>query len=160
MNKKSILMPHSCQKAGWFLLLLIPLVWGFYEILFHFFHETHLFAAVNDNSRFLTMVVYLVFIAAAFLICLSKERVEDEMISQYRLRAIGISAYVNFLIFLALWLFGALQRGFRFGTGEPWETGFFSTLQLYTNVIPFTTAGLYYLIFKGMLRRSKKDRAS
>ena len=37
------------------------------------------------------ILVYLVVIAAAFLICLSKEKLEDEMVSQYRLRAIGVS---------------------------------------------------------------------
>ena len=90
MQKKSILMPHACHKVGWWLLVLIPLVWGSYEILYRFFHKTNLFAVVNDNSRFITMVFYLVVIAAAFLICLSQEKVEDEMVSQYRLRAIGI----------------------------------------------------------------------
>ena len=100
MQKKSILLPHACHKVGWWLLLLIPLVVGFYEILYYFFRETPMFAVVNNNSRFITMVCYLVVIAAAFLICLSKEKVEDEMVAQYRLRAIGISAYVNFLLFL------------------------------------------------------------
>ncbi len=158
MNNKSILMPHACQKIGWRLLLLIPLVWGFYEILFHFFHETHLFAAVNGNSRFLTMVFYLVVIAAAFLICLSKEKVEDEMISQYRLKAIGVSAYVNFLVFLAFWLFAALDHGFRFGHGESWWGIVYGTMQTFFGLIPFTTAGLYYLVFKTMLRRSQKEQ--
>lgn len=159
MQKKSILMPHSCHKIGWWLLILIPLVWGFYEILFRFFHETNLFAVVNDNSRFITMVCYLVVIASAFLICLSKEKVEDEMVSQYRLKAIGIAAYVHFILYLAFWLFAALQHGFRIGTGEPWEMGFFVTMQLFTALIPFTTAGLYYLVFKWMLWRSRKEEA-
>ena len=158
MNKKSILMPNVCQKIGWWLLLLIPLVWGFYEILFHYFHETPLFAVVNDNSRFMTMVFYLVIIAAAFLICLSKERVEDEMISQYRLKAVGVSAYVNFLVFLVFWLFGALDHGFRFGHGESWWGIIYRTMQVFFGLIPLTTAGLYYVVFKMMLQRSKKEQ--
>ena len=159
MNNKSILMPHGCQKTGWWLLLLIPLVWGFYEILYLFFRETHLFAAVNNNSRFITMVTYLVIIASAFLICLSKEKVEDEMIAQYRLRAIGVSAYVNFIVFMAFLLFTALQHGFRFGQGESWWGVAYVTMQLYFRLIPFTTAGLYYLVFKMMLLHSRNEQA-
>lgn len=159
MPKKSILLPHSCHKTGWWLLLLIPLVWGFYEILYHFFRETHLFAVVNGNSRFITMVCYLVVIAAAFLICLSKEKVEDEMVSQYRLRAIGLSAYVHFILFLSFLLFIALDEGFRFGNSEPWEMVIFVTMQMFTALLPFTTAGLYYLVFKWMLWRSRKEEA-
>lgn len=148
-------MPHACQKIGWWLLLLIPLVWGSYEILYHFFHETQLFALVNDNSRFMTMLFYLVFISSSFLICLSKERVEDEMVAQFRLKAIGLSAYVNFVIYLLFWLFIALQHGSRVGIGEPWLIGFFRVWSVFIALIPFTTAGLYYLVFKIMLRRSK-----
>ena len=159
MQKKSILMPHACHKVGWWLLLLVPLVVGFYEILYRFFHETHLFTVVNDNSRFITMVCYLVVIAAAFLICLSKEKVEDEMVAQYRLKAIGISAYVNFLLFLLFWLFGALDHGFRFGHGESWWGIVYGTMQVFFDLISFTTAGLYYLVFKWMLWRSRKEEA-
>ena len=159
MKKKSILLPHACQKIGWWLLLLIPLVWGAYEILYRFFRETNLFAVVNNNSRFITMVFYLVLIASAFLICLSKEKVEDEMVAQYRLKAIGISAYVNFLLFLVFWLFGALDHGFRFGHGESWWGIVYGTMQVFFGLIPFTTAGLYYLVFKWMLWRSRKEEA-
>ena len=159
MQKKSILMPHSCHKIGWWLLLLIPMIIGVYEILFLFYRESHLFAGINDNRRLITIVCYLEVIAAAFLICLSKEKVEDEMVAQYRLKAIGISAYVHFILYLAFWIFAALQHGFRIGTGEPWEMGFFVTMQLFTVLIPFTTAGLYYLVFKWMLWRSRKEEA-
>lgn len=155
MNNKSILMPHSCQKVGWWLLLLIPLVLGFYWILYACYHDTQLFASVNNNSRFITMLCYLVIIAASFLICLSKEKVEDEMISQYRLKAIGISAYVNFICFLLLWLFGALDHGFRFGHGESWWGIVYGIMGVYFGLIPFTTTGLYYIVFKCMLKRSK-----
>ena len=159
MQKKSILMPHGCHKVGWWLLLLIPLVWGAYEILYRFFRATNLFAVVNNNSRFITMVFYLVLIASAFLICLSKENIEDEMVAQYRLKAIGISAYVNFLLFLVFWLFGALDHGFRFGHGESWWGIVYGTMQVFFGLIPFTTAGLYYLVFKWMLWRSRREEA-
>ena len=159
MQKKSILLPHACHKIGWWLLLLIPLGLGFSEILYRFFHETQLFAMVNNNSRFITMVCYLVLIASACMICLSKEKVEDEMVSQYRLRAIGISAYVHFILYWIFRLVSALQIGFQFGVGEPWEIDFYATTELFIDLIPFTTAALYYLVFKWMLWRSRKEEA-
>ena len=159
MQKKSILLPHTCHMIGWWLLLLIPLGVGFSEILYRFFHETQLFALVNNNSRFITMVCYLVLIASACMICLSKEKVEDEMVSQYRLRSIGISAYVHFILYWILRLVYALQIGFRFGVEGPWEIDFYETTELFIDLIPFTAAALYYLVFKWMLWRSRKEEA-
>ena len=159
MKKKSILMPHTCQKIGWWLLLLIPLGVWFSDILYDYFSETQLFAMVEGNIRFFIMVCYLVLIASACMICLSKEKVEDEMVSQYRLRAIGISAYVHFILYWIFRLVSALQIGFQFGVGEPWEIDFYATTELFIGLIPFTTAALYYLVFKWMLWRSKKEEA-
>ena len=84
MKKKSILLPHTCQKIGWWLLLMIPLGVWFSDILYDFFSETQLFAMVEGNIRFFIMVCYLLLIASTCMICLSKEKVEDEMVSQYR----------------------------------------------------------------------------
>ena len=81
------------------------------------------------------------------------------MVAQYRLRAIGISAYVNFLLFLGFWLFGALDHGFRFGHGESWWGIVYGAMQVFFGLIPFTTAGLYYLVFKWMLWCSRKEEA-
>ena len=157
--RKSILLPHACQKIGWWLLLLIPLGVWFSDILADFFRETPLFAMVEDNSRFFIMVAYLLLIASTVMICLSKEKVEDEMVSQYRLRAIGISAYVHFILYWVLRLVYALQVGFRFGVGGPWEIDLYAITEHFIDLIPFTTAGLYYLVFKWMLWRSRKEEA-
>ena len=151
MKDKSILMPHTCQKVGWWLLLLIPLMWGFYAILYFLFRETHLFALVNSNSRFITMLSILVVSASMFLICLSKEKVEDEMISLYRLKAVGISAFVCFIIVLAGWLLSALDHGFHFA-----EPGFYLVISFVRTLLPFLAAGLYYILFKTMLRHANK----
>ena len=151
MNDKSILMPHTCQKVGWWLLLLIPLMLGFYTILYFLFRETHLFALVNDNSRFITMLSILVVSVSMFLICLSKEKVEDEMISLYRLKAVGISAFVCFIVVLASWTLSALDHGFRFA-----EPKFYLVTSFVRALLPFLAAGLYYILFKTMLRHANK----
>ena len=151
MNDKSILMPHTCQKIGWWLLLLIPLMGGFYAILYFLFRETHLFALVNANSRFITMLSILVVSVSMFLICLSKEEVEDEMISLYRLKAVGISAFVCFIVVLVSWTLSALDHGFHFA-----EPRFYLVTSFVRALLPFLAAGLYYILFKTMLRHANK----
>ena len=41
----------------------------------------------------------------------------------------------------------------------PWEIDLYATTELFIDMIPFTTAGLYYLVFKWMLWRSRKEEA-
>jgi len=151
MNTKNILLPHTCQKIGWWLLMLIPLLLGFYWALYCFFRETQLFATVNDNSRFITMLIALTLSTSAFLICLSKEKVEDEMISQYRLRAVAIAALVAFIIILVCWVFVMLDHGFRF-LGK----GGILAVRLVHTFLPYVTAAIYYIVFKTLLLKSRK----
>ena len=151
MKSKSILMPHACQKVGWWLLLVIPLVWGFYWILYFVFHDTHLFTLINDNSRFITMLTILVVTASMFLICLSREKVEDEMISQYRLKAVGISAFVYFIITLLILFLSALDHGFHFA-----KINYYLATGTVRALLPFLVSGLYYILFKSMLRHAEK----
>ena len=151
MNNKSILKPRKCQKIGWWLLLLIPLMWGLYALLYFCFRESHLFALVNDNSRFMSMLSILVVTVSMFLICLSKEKVEDEMISLYRLKAVGISAFVWFSVVLVRWVLSALDHGFHFA-----EPKYYLVMSFVSALLPFIVAGLYYFLFKTMLRNAKK----
>ena len=144
-------MPHSCQKVGWWLLLLIPLVLGFYGILYSCSRDTQLFALVNNNSRFITMFAILVVAISLFLICLSREKVEDEMISLYRLKAVGISAFVWFSVVLVCWTLSALDHGFHFAAPE-----FYLVMSFVRTLLPFIVAGLYYFLFKTMLRHAKE----
>ena len=93
MNTKSILMPHACQKIGWW--LLAGSVCGFLvDWLF--------FARDFDVQCLLVRPLYFTFIVSIFLICLSKEKVEDEMIAALRLKAVGITAYAFFVFLLVL----------------------------------------------------------
>ena len=99
MNKKSILLPHSCQKLGWCLLALSILV----------FIAQVLFVHDIDVAWYFAKASHFIFIVSIFLICLSKEKVEDEMISGFRLKSIGRAAYVFFVLFLILSLFLELR---------------------------------------------------
>ena len=147
MNSKSILMPHSCQKIGWWLLLLTVLIVVAKIIV--------LYATLSiDVVWYLAKSSHLILIASLFFITLSKERVEDEMISGLRLKALGLTGYVFFVVFLFLSLaleFHLLDL-------------FMNDLSLYLSelfliILPIASAGLYYLIFRVLLRQSKKEQA-
>lgn len=147
MNSKSILMPHSCQKIGWWLLLLTVLIVLAKIIVLYTTHSI-------DVVWYLAKSSHLILIASLFFITLSKERVEDEMISGLRLKALGLTCYVFFVVFLLLSLaleFHLLDL-------------FMNDLSLYLSelfliILPIASAGLYYLIFRVLLRQSKKEQA-
>lgn len=147
MNSKSILMPHSCQKIGWWLLLLTVLIVVAKIIVLYTTHSI-------DVVWYMAKSSHLILIASLFFITLSKERVEDEMISGLRLKALGLTCYVFFVVFLLLGLaleFHLLDL-------------FMNDLSLYLSelfliILPIASAGLYYLIFRVLLRQSKKEQA-
>lgn len=147
MNSKSILMPHSCQKIGWWLLLLTVLIVVAKIIVLYTTHSI-------DVVWYLAKSSHLILIASLFFITLSKKRVEDEMISGLRLKALGLTGYVFFVVFLLLSLaleFHLLDL-------------FMNDLSLYLSelfliILPIASSGLYYLIFRVLLRQSKKEQA-
>ena len=140
-------MPHSCQKIGWWLLLLTVLIVVAKIIVLYATHSI-------DVVWYLAKSSHLILIASLFFITLSKERVEDEMISGLRLKALGLTCYVFFVVFLLLSLaleFHLLDL-------------FMNDLSLYLSelfliILPIASAGLYYLIFRVLLRQSKKEQA-
>lgn len=139
MNKKSILMPHACQKIGWWLLALF--VAGFLA-------ERLFFARNFDVQCLLAKPLYYAFIVSVFLICLSKEKVEDEMIAALRLKAVGITAYAFFVFLLVLNIVFVEQPGS--GT-NPYLS------ELFLVALPVLLFALYYGLFRWMLCKSKKQ---
>ena len=145
MNNKNILMPHACQKIGWGFLILFVIV----EL------AKALFVHNIDVAWHFAKASHICFIISIFLICLSKEKVEDEMISGLRLKAIGIAAYAFFVLFLIMSLFLELRLGTLFPS-------FPEDLELYLSeafliFLPLLLFVLYYGLFKWMLWKSKKQ---
>ena len=138
MNKKSILMPHACQKIGWWLLVLSVL---------GFFVEWLFFARNFDVQCLLVRPLYYTFIVSIFLIGLSKEKVEDEMIAAFRLKAVGITAYAFFVFLLVLNIVFVEQPG-------PGTNPYLS--ELFLIVLPVLLFVLYYGLFRWMLCKSRK----
>lgn len=145
MNNTSILMPHTCQKVGWCLLILSVIV-EFAKALF--VHSI-------DVAWYFAKATHIAFIVSIFLICLSKEKVEDEMISGFRLKAIGITAYVLFVLLLVLSIVLEVKPGFIFSNAEDTLSAYLS--ELFLIVLPILLFVLYYGIFKWMLWKSKKQ---
>lgn len=137
MNKKSILMPNVCQKVGWGLLILSVVV----EM------AKALLVRDIDVAWYFAKASHLLFIVSIFLICLSKEKVEDEMISGFRLKAIGLTAYVFFVLLLIL----SIVLGVK-----PGSNPYLSELLLI--VLPILLFVSYEGIFKGMLWKSQKQQ--
>lgn len=138
MNTKSILMPHACQKIGWW--LLAGSVCGFLvKWLF--------FARDFDVQCLLVRPLYFTFIVSIFLVSLSKEKVEDEMIAAFRLKAVGITAYAFFVFLLVLNIVFVEQPG-------PGTNPYLS--ELFLIALPVLLFVLYYGLFRWMLCKSRK----
>lgn len=139
MNKTSLLMPHTCQKAGWCLLILSVLAELVKVLLIHDINVTWYLAKASH----VTLIISL------FLICLSREQMEDEMIAGFRLQAIGITAYVFFVLLTGLSIVLGIKPGcLNLYLGE-----------LLLLVLPILLCVLYYGLFKRMLWQSRKEEA-
>lgn len=145
MNKKSILLPHSCQKLGWCLLALSILV----------FIAKVLFVHDIDVAWYFAKAAHIAFTVSLFFICLSRETVEDEMISGFRLKSIGITAYAFFVFLLLLSVILEVKPGFIFSGLESTLSAYLSELLLI--VLPLFLFILYYGLFKYMIWISKKQ---
>lgn len=127
-------MPHTCWKVGWFFLILSVIV----EL------AKAMFVRNMDVAWCFAKASHIIFIGSIILICLSKEKMEDEMISGFRLKSIGITAYALFFLLLVLSIVLEMKPG----------NPYLSALFLF--VLPVLLFILYYGVFKWMLWNSKK----
>lgn len=149
MIKKNLLMPHSCQKVGWWLLLLSVLLVGVKVFLFYTTKNIGV-------AWYLAKSTHLLLIVSLFFICLSKEKVEDEMIASMRLKAVGITAYAFFVLFLIVSIILELKPYRIQWDDEGYLPEFLSEFFLIS--LPILLFGLYCVIFKGMILHSKKGQ--
>lgn len=144
MNTKNVLMPHICHKIGWWTLLLAVTITLVKTILLYFFG-----GEIMDVAGYMARISHLILIISLFLICLSKEKIEDEMISGLRLKAVGYTAWFFFIVALVVSLLLM---------GQPVDSDITLYLsELFLICMPVGLAGLYLVIFKVMLWKSKKQ---
>lgn len=146
MNRnKSILMPHTCQKIGWYLLVLSLAL----------LIVKALFVHTIDVAWYFAKTTHIGVLVSLFLISLSKEKVEDEMISAYRLKAIGITAYVFYSLLIILSLVLELKPNFIFSNTDTTLSAYIC--ELFLIILPILLSVLYYTLFRGLLWKSKKQ---
>lgn len=143
MNTKSILMPHICHKIGWWTLLLTVMITLVKTILLYFFG-----GEIMDVAGYMARISHLILIISLSFICLSREKIEDEMISGLRLKAVGYTAWFFLIFTLVVSLLLMVQ---------PVDSDITLYLsELFLICLPVGLAGLYLVIFKVMLWKSKK----
>ena len=108
MKSKTYMLPYRFRKCGYGLIiasvlsfvlgLLMANVW---EII----PQTH--------TRFISMVMYLLFFLGIFMIVMTEEKDEDEMIDSIRRRSIASTALIAFGFFMVINLVMAFLHGFR-----------------------------------------------
>lgn len=146
-------MPHKCQTAGWWLLLSAALT-EFAKIIVSYL------AFDIDVAWYMAKTVHFLLLLSLFFIAFSKENVEDEMISALRLKAVGITGYVFFIVFILL----SMILELRLYTFVPmFNREDFDMFELFVSeffliMLPVLIVTLYYSIFRVMLGNSRKER--
>ena len=110
MKNKDLLLPYSCQKAGWIIALTIPVLFAIYILVC----RGNIDLLSERNLQLLTGFLALLFFVAVFLICVSREKDEDEMISSIRRQTLAIFIYILFVLYFLAGLFLSLDISFQF----------------------------------------------
>ena len=152
------MLPYRFRKCGYGLIiasvlsfvlgLLMANVW---EII----PQTH--------TRFISMVMYLLFFLGIFIIVMTEEKDEDEMIDSIRRRSIATTAFIAFGFFMVINLVMAFLHGFRSLQSMELVSSLMTVMTgtLLTSINTYVI--LYLIIFRislwRMRRQCKEDQA-
>ena len=158
MKSKTYMLPYRFRKCGYGLIiasvlsfvlgLLMANVW---EII----PQTH--------TRFISMVMYLLFFLGIFIIVMTEEKDEDEMIDSIRRRSIASTALIAFGFFIVINLVMAFLHGFRSLQSMELVSSLMTVMTgtLLTSINTYVI--LYLIIFRislwRMRRQCKEDQA-
>ena len=158
MKSKTYMLPYRFRKCGYGLIiasvlsfvlgLLMANVW---EII----PQTH--------TRFISMVMYLLFFLGIFIIVMTEEKDEDEMIDSIRRRSIATTAFIAFGFFMVINLVMAFLHGFRSLQSMELVSSLMTVMTgtLLTSINTYVI--LYLIIFRislwRMRRQCKEDQA-
>ena len=108
MKNKTYMLPYRFRKCGYGLIIasVLSLVLGVLMAnVWEIIPQTH--------TRFISMVMYLLFFLGIFVIVMTEEKDEDEMIDSIRRRSIATTAFIAFGFFMVINLVMAFLHGFR-----------------------------------------------
>ena len=158
MKNKTYMLPYRFRNWGYgliiasvLLLVLGLLMANVWEII----PQTH--------TRFISMVMYLLFFLGIFVIVMTEEKDEDEMIDSIRRRSIAATAFIAFGFFMVINLVMAFLHGFR----SLQSMSFVSSLVTVLTGTGLTSVNtyiiLYLIIFRisiwKMRKQCKEDQA-
>ena len=108
MKNKSYMLPYRYRKYGYGLIiaaiLALPLGLLLANVL-EVIPQTH--------TRFIAMTTYIFFFLGLFVVVMSEEKDEDEMIDAIRRKSVSLTAFIAFGLFILINLIIALAHGFR-----------------------------------------------
>ena len=102
------MLPYRFRKCGYGLIIasVLSLVLGVLMAnVWEIIPQTH--------TRFISMVMYLLFFLGIFMVVMTEEKEEDEMIDSIRRRSIAVTAFIAFGFFMVINLVMAFLHGFR-----------------------------------------------
>ena len=108
MKNKTYMLPYRFRKCGYGLIIasVLSLVLGLLMAnVWEIIPQTH--------TRFISMVMYLLFFLGIFMVVMTEEKEEDEMIDSIRRRSIAVTAFIAFGFFMVINLVMAFLHGFR-----------------------------------------------
>ena len=158
MKNKTYMLPYRFRNWGYGLIIasVLSLVLGLLMAnVWEIIPQTH--------TRFISMVMYLLFFLGIFVIVMTEEKDEDEMIDSIRRRSIAATAFIAFGFFMVINLGMAFLHGFR----SLQSMSFVSSLVTVLTGTGLTSVNtyiiLYLIIFRisiwKMRKQCKEDQA-
>ena len=158
MKNKTYMLPYRFRNWGYGLIIasVLSLVLGLLMAnVWEIIPQTH--------TRFISMVMYLLFFLGIFVIVMTEEKDEDEMIDSIRRRSIATTAFIAFGFFMVINLVIAFLHGFR----SLQSMSFVSSLVTVLTGTGLTSVNtyiiLYLIIFRisiwKMRKQCKEDQA-
>ena len=158
MKNKTYMLPYRFRNWGYGLIIasVLSLVLGLLMAnVWEIIPQTH--------TRFISMVMYLLFFLGIFVIVMTEEKDEDEMVDSIRRRSIATTAFIAFGFFMVINLVMAFLHGFR----SLQSMSFVSSLVTVLTGTGLTSVNtyiiLYLIIFRisiwKMRKQCKEDQA-
>jgi len=158
MKNKTYMLPYRFRNWGYGLIIasVLSLVLGLLMAnVWEIIPQTH--------TRFISMVMYLLFFLGIFVIVMTEEKDEDEMIDSIRRRSIAATAFIAFGFFMVINMVMAFLHGFR----SLQSMSFVSSLVTVLTGTGLTSVNtyiiLYLIIFRisiwKMRKQCKEDQA-
>ena len=108
MKNKSYMLPYMYRKYGYGLIIAAILALPVGLLL-----ANVLEVIPQTHTRFIAMTMYIFFFLGLFVVVMTEEKDEDEMIAAIRRKSVSLTAFIAFGLFILINLIIALAHGFR-----------------------------------------------